>query len=54
VATASAQVFQNMVQLLVAHRRLGIWTYVSFSPDVLREIVGRRRRDGAADPAIDE
>jgi O-antigen/teichoic acid export membrane protein len=43
VATGLAQVFQNGTQLLLAHRRLGLWTYVSFSPAVLRDLVGRRR-----------
>jgi O-antigen/teichoic acid export membrane protein len=43
VATASAQVFQNVVQLFTAHRRLGIWTYVSFSPEILRDLIGRPR-----------
>ncbi len=47
VATAAAQVFQNLVQLFVAHRRLGIWTYVSFSPEILADLIGRRR-PGAA------
>jgi O-antigen/teichoic acid export membrane protein len=48
IATASAQVFQNLAQLLTAHRRLGIWTYVSFSPEVLRDLIGRPRPSAAA------
>ena len=51
VATASAQVFQNVTQLLTAHRRLGIWTYVSFSPEILRDLIGRPPRPPGAAPA---
>lgn len=40
-ATALAQVVQNMAQLLIARRRLGIWTYVSLSPATVRDLLRR-------------
>ena len=55
VATSVAQVVQNVSQLLLAHRRLGIWTHVSFSWVEVREFfpaIGalrvRRRRAARA------
>lgn len=35
VTTSSAQVLQNMLQLLLVRRRLGIWTTIQFSPRAL-------------------
>lgn len=48
VATSAAQVVQNAWQLLLAHRRLGIWTYVSFSPGLLWDFVRPRRPEKTA------
>ncbi len=39
VATATAQVVQNMTQLILARKRLGIWTFVTMSPSTIREIL---------------
>ena len=49
VATSTAQVLQNLSQLVLARRRLGIWTYVSFSPTLVWEFFrpGPRRGDGS-------
>ena len=44
VATASAQVVQNVIQLILARKHLGIWTYVTLSPRTIREIVRGPRR----------
>ena len=50
VATATAQVVQNVAQLILAHKRLGIWTYVTMSPSTIREIVRGPKRPPKADP----
>jgi len=50
VATATAQVVQNVAQLILAHRRLGIWTYVTMSPSTIREIVRGPKRPPKTDP----
>jgi O-antigen/teichoic acid export membrane protein len=39
VTTSLAQLVQNGSQLYLAHRRLGIWTHVTLSWSVLRDIV---------------
>lgn len=49
VATATAQIFQNGTQLLVARRRLGIWTNVSFSPRLVKDFLGKGDRSTPAD-----
>jgi O-antigen/teichoic acid export membrane protein len=48
IATSTAQVLQNVAQLLLARRRLGIWTYVSFSPSQVWEFFRPRRGGGGA------
>jgi peptidoglycan biosynthesis protein MviN/MurJ (putative lipid II flippase) len=40
-ATASAQVLQNTLQLVLGKRRLGIWTHAELSFRPLRELIGR-------------
>ena len=53
VATSVAQVVQNVSQLLLAHRRLGIWTHVSFSWVEVREFFrpsGRSESGGVEPP----
>jgi O-antigen/teichoic acid export membrane protein len=44
VTTSLAQLVQNGSQLYLAHRRLGIWTHVTLSWSVLRDIVRPVRR----------
>lgn len=41
VATGVGQLLQNGWQLLLARRRLGIWTHVTFSRETIRELVRR-------------
>ena len=52
VATSVAQVVQNVSQLLLAHRRLGIWTHVSFSWAEVREFFrpSERSESGGVEP----
>jgi O-antigen/teichoic acid export membrane protein len=49
IATATAQVVQNGAQLVLARKRLGIWTYVTMSPSMIREILfgpkGRTKKE---------
>ena len=49
VATASAQILQNTLQLTLVHRRLGMWTMIHLSPRELMRYLrphGRRGRGG--------
>ena len=54
VATATAQVVQNSVQLVLARKRLGIWTYVTMSPSTIREIVRGPKRPSKQDQVTKE
>jgi hypothetical protein len=47
--TGAAQVLQNLVQLLLARRLVGVWTHIQFAPrPVLEFLSGRKtlRREG--------
>jgi O-antigen/teichoic acid export membrane protein len=55
VATASAQVLQNTMQLLLVHRRLGVWTMIHLSPRALyRYLRPHGRRGEAAEDAAEQ
>jgi O-antigen/teichoic acid export membrane protein len=43
VGTAAGQIFQNLTQLLWAHRRLGIWTHARLSLRPVRQLVSPAR-----------
>ncbi|MDH5224918.1 MAG: polysaccharide biosynthesis C-terminal domain-containing protein, partial [Actinomycetota bacterium] len=57
VTTAAAQVVQNLAQLILAHRRLGIWTFVTMSPRTIRDILfgqrGAKKGDDEKEPSTD-
>ncbi len=51
IVTGAAQVVQNLVQLLLARRLVGVWTHIQFSPRPILEFLSgrdslRRRRPG--------
>ena len=52
-ATAGAQVLQNVVQLTLVRRRLGIWTVIHFSPRELYRYVRPSSGRGAAEDAAE-
>jgi O-antigen/teichoic acid export membrane protein len=51
VTTSSAQVLQNMLQLILVRRRLGIWTTIQFSPRALIGFFSGRAEAEAAGAA---
>ena len=55
VATASAQILQNTMQLVIVHRRLGVWTMIDLSPRELYRYLRPHGRSGeAAEDAADQ
>jgi O-antigen/teichoic acid export membrane protein len=48
VATASAQILQNTMQLVIVHRRLGVWTMIHLSPGELYRYLRPHGRSGEA------
>jgi O-antigen/teichoic acid export membrane protein len=48
VTTSSAQVLQNLLQLLLVRQRLGIWTTIQFSPKALMGFFTGRAETEAA------
>jgi hypothetical protein len=41
VATALAQILQNTLQLVIGHRRTGIWSHAELSLRPIRAVLGR-------------
>jgi O-antigen/teichoic acid export membrane protein len=55
VATASAQILQNTMQLILVHRRLGVWTMIHLSPrELYRYLRPHGRRGDAAEDAAEQ
>lgn len=55
VATASAQILQNSMQLILVRRRLGIWTTIHLSPrELYRYLRPHGRRGEAAEDAAEQ
>jgi O-antigen/teichoic acid export membrane protein len=55
VATASAQVLQNTMQLILVHQRLGVWTMIHLSPrELYRYLRPHGRRGEAAEVAAEQ
>ena len=55
VATASAQILQNTMQLILVHRRLGVWTMIHLSPrELVRYLRPHGRRGEAAEDAAEQ
>jgi O-antigen/teichoic acid export membrane protein len=50
VATSSAQVLQNVAQLLLAKRLVGVWTQIHLSPRPFIRFFRNRTAKGSADP----
>ncbi len=46
VTTASAQIVQNLVQLYLAHRLVGVWTHIQLSPGPFMEFLTGKGRAG--------
>lgn len=60
-ATASVAVLQNVLQVVLAKRFVGVWTFVQLSPRRLRDFFLRgdirtfvRRRRGSGEPPLDQ
>ena len=55
VATAAAQILQNTMQLILVHRRLGVWTMIHLSPrELYRYLRPHGRRGEAAEDAAEQ
>jgi O-antigen/teichoic acid export membrane protein len=55
VATASAQILQNTMQLILVRRRLGVWTMIHLSPlELYRYLRPHGRRGEAAEDAAEQ
>jgi O-antigen/teichoic acid export membrane protein len=55
IATSTAQVLQNTLQLAIVHRRLGVWTMIHLSPrELYRYLRPHGRRGEAAEDAAEQ
>jgi O-antigen/teichoic acid export membrane protein len=55
VATATAQIVQNVLQLTIVHRRLGVWTMIHLSPrELYRYLRPHGQRGEAAEDAAEQ